>query len=49
MWMRVTRGRVDPAKVAEAVKLAPDVTAAFKRLPGYQSYVAGGDRAYWTV
>jgi hypothetical protein len=44
MWMRVTRGRLDPATIDEALKLAPETTAAFKRLPGYHSYVAGGDR-----
>jgi hypothetical protein len=44
MWMRVTRAQVDPAKLEEATKLAPEVDAAIKRLPGYQSYVSGGDR-----
>jgi hypothetical protein len=45
MWMRVSHGRVDPSKVDEAVKLGPDIAAAVKRLPGYQSYTMGGDRS----
>jgi hypothetical protein len=44
MWMRVTRGRLDTASIEEALKIAPEITAAFKRMPGYMSYVAGGDR-----
>jgi hypothetical protein len=45
MWMRVTRGRVDPAKVDEAIRVGQDVAAAVKRLPGFQSHVSGRDRA----
>ena len=44
MYMRVTRGRVDPARSDEAVKLGTDVAAAVRQLPGCQSFVAGGDR-----
>jgi hypothetical protein len=45
MYMRVTRGRVDLARLDEVLALSQEVAAAVRRLPGYQSYVAGGDRA----
>ena len=46
MYMRVTRARVDPSKLDEAVgQLAADLRAAISRLPGYQSYTLTVDRA----
>ena len=46
MYMRVTRARMDPAKIDEAVLQAgQDVAAAIRGLPGFQSYVGGVDRA----
>jgi heme-degrading monooxygenase HmoA len=44
--MRVTRSRVDPSKLDEAVgQLAADLGTAISRLPGYQSYTLTVDRA----
>ena len=46
MYMRVVRGRIDLAKIDEAVsQVGPDLAAAVKRQPGCQSFMAGGDRA----
>ena len=46
MYMRVVRGRIDPANIDEAVtQLGQDLAAAVRRLPGCQSFVGGGDRA----
>jgi hypothetical protein len=45
MYLRVTRGRIDPARIDELARgVAPDLTAAIKWLPGNQSYVTGVDR-----
>jgi heme-degrading monooxygenase HmoA len=43
-YMRVTRSRVDPSKVDEANKVLPDIIAAIKQLPGFQSIAVGGNR-----
>ena len=46
MYMRVTRSRLDPARVDEVVsQVGQDVAAAIRRLPGCQSFVGGVDRA----
>jgi hypothetical protein len=45
MYIRVMRGRIDPAKYDDLVGLAPAMRAAITRLPGCQSYQGGGDRA----
>jgi hypothetical protein len=45
MYMRVVRGRLDPSRFDELQRLTPDITAFARRPPGYQSYVAGVDRA----
>jgi heme-degrading monooxygenase HmoA len=45
MYVRVTRTRVDPARLDEVNQLVLDVAAAAKRLPGNQSLVFGQDRA----
>jgi hypothetical protein len=46
MYMRVTRGRIDPARIDEAVsQVAQDLVTAIAGLPGYQSYLSGVDRA----
>jgi hypothetical protein len=45
MYMRVTRGRLDPARFDETTKVGQDIAAAMRQLPGYQSYVAGLDQA----
>ncbi|MBV9357235.1 MAG: hypothetical protein JO023_17125 [Chloroflexi bacterium] len=46
MYMRVTRTRLDPSRLDEALgQLGADLQAAISRLPGYQSYTVGVDRA----
>jgi hypothetical protein len=44
-YMRVTRGRIDPAGWEELNKLGQEIAATIRRLPGNQSYVAGVDLA----
>jgi quinol monooxygenase YgiN len=44
-YLRVTRSRVDPSRVDEAGKVVPDVVAAMRQLPGFQSVVVAGNRA----
>ena len=44
MYIRVTRGRFDPAKYDEFRGLSQAVHAAVQRLPGCQSVHTGGDR-----
>ena len=45
MYLRLTRGRFDPARYAEVVPLVPAVTAALRALPGVQDARVGIDRA----
>jgi hypothetical protein len=46
MYMRVVRGRFDPAKIDQvAGQLAQELAAAVKRMPGNQSFIGGRDRA----
>ena len=45
MYLRVTRGRVDPAKSDEAIRLVPAIQAAIQQLPGCQQVQTGVDRA----
>ncbi len=45
MYMRVVRGRVDPAKLDEVNQVAPDLAAAIRRQPGHQNSMGGMDRA----
>jgi hypothetical protein len=45
MYVRVTRGRLDPARWDELPGITPSIAAAIRALPGYRSYVGGGDRA----
>jgi quinol monooxygenase YgiN len=49
MYVRVTRGRVDPAKWDELPGITPGIAAAIRALPGYRSYVGGGDRGTGTT
>ena len=44
MYIRVTRGRFDPAKYDEFRALSREVQAAVQRLPGCQGGYNGGDR-----
>ncbi len=45
MYMRVVRGRVDPARLDELNQVAPDLAAAIRRQPGHQSSMGGVNRA----
>jgi len=45
MFIRVTRGRVDPSRYDQMSQLVPDVAASVGRQPGFHSYLQGGDRA----
>jgi len=45
VYMRVTRGRIDPARSDEVSKLGAEIVAAIRQLPGNQGYVAGIDHA----
>jgi hypothetical protein len=45
MYLRVTRGRLDPAKSDEAARLVPAIVAAMQQLPGCQGVHVGVDRA----
>ena len=44
MYLRITRGRGDPAAYDEVVALSQEVAAAIGRLPGFGGYRGGGDR-----
>ncbi|MBA2276764.1 MAG: hypothetical protein H0W06_03290 [Chloroflexia bacterium] len=45
MYVRITRGQGDPARIEETIRLVPDVSAALRELPGCQSVQVGVDRA----
>jgi hypothetical protein len=45
MYVRVTRGQGDPARVEETIRLVPDVSAALRQLPGCRGVQVGVDRA----
>jgi len=49
MYIRITRGRLDPTKYDQMVNMAEDVKAAVMAVPGCQSYLGGGDRAAGTT
>lgn len=44
MYLRITHGHLDPAKVDEAMGLIPDIMAAIQKQPGCQSAETGVDR-----
>jgi hypothetical protein len=45
MYLRITRGRFDPARYDESVAISQDIAAAIARLPGFVRYQGGGNRA----
>jgi hypothetical protein len=45
MYLRVTRGRFDPARYDESVALSQEVADAIASRPGLVSYRGGGDHA----
>ena len=49
MYLRITRARVDPARVDELAPVARDVGAALQRLPGFQGQHGGVDRGTGAV
>jgi quinol monooxygenase YgiN len=48
MYIRITRARFDPARTEDLVAVGPDLVATFRRLPGFQGYHVGVDRARGT-
>ena len=45
MYLRLTRGRLEPARYDAVVPLVPAITAALRALPGVQDVHVGIDRA----
>jgi len=45
VYMRITRGKVDPSRYAEVKGLGRELAVAISRLPGAQDYHGGGDAA----
>ena len=45
MYLRITRGRFDPARFDEVNAAIPAVLARLRELPGYQDERVGVDRA----
>ena len=48
MYVRITRGQGDPARIEETIRLVPDVSAALRQLPGCQGVQVAVDRATGT-
>jgi len=48
-YLRLTRGRFDPAAYEEVVRLTGEIAAATEQLPGYRSQHHGVDRAGGTL
>ena len=48
-YLRLTRGRFEPATYDELVALARDLAAAMRRLPGHRGYHGAVDRAAGTL
>jgi quinol monooxygenase YgiN len=48
-YLRVTRGRFEPARAEELVRLSQEIAAAVARLPGCGGYHGGLDRAAGTL
>jgi hypothetical protein len=44
-YLRITRGRFDPARYEEVARLTQDIAAAAQPLPGYRNGYNGPDRA----
>jgi len=45
MYVRITRGQGDPAKIEETIRLVPDLSAAVRALPGCHGVQVAVDRA----
>jgi quinol monooxygenase YgiN len=48
-YLRLTRGRFEPATYDQLVILARDLAAAMRRLPGHRGFHGGIDRAAGTL
>jgi hypothetical protein len=48
-YLRLTRGRFDPAAYEEVVRLTGEIAAATEQLPGYRSQHHGVDRGGGTL
>jgi hypothetical protein len=48
VYLRLTRGRFDPARFDQLQRFAEQVVAAVQRLPGFQHFYGGVDRAAGT-
>jgi hypothetical protein len=44
MYLRLTRGRFDPARYEDVLRHVPDITAALRALPGVRDVRVGIDR-----
>ncbi len=44
MYLRITRGRFDPARYDDFIPVMRELSAALQRLPGYQDFYQGIDR-----
>ena len=44
MYLRLTRGRFDPSRYDEVMRLNQEINAALRRLPGLQTSQVGIDR-----
>ncbi len=49
MYVRITRGRFDPARAADVERLTGEVADAIKGLPGFVAYQGGLDREAGTI
>ena len=49
MYLRITRGRIDPTRYDELTTFYEDLLTALRRQPGFQSSSFGADRTNGTV
>ncbi len=49
MYLRITRGHLDPTQADAFVPLSDEIAAALRRQPGFQNYWGGVDRTIGMV
>ncbi len=49
MYLRITRGRFDPARYDDFIPVTRELNAALQGLPGYQDFYQGIDRTAGTT